>query len=110
MSRTLQWAHNEDHTVAASGDVDLELYGPVDLVNLTIAKVSGGNVTALSIARSLNGGTTYGPARTVTLGAALSSAGDAVDVDLADESPTHVRLTFTVSASTVVRITGRALS
>lgn len=106
----LQWSHAENHTVAASGNVDLELYGPLDLLCLTIAKVSGGNVTALTLARSLDGGLTYGPARTVTLGAALASAGDAVDADFVDECPTHVRLGFTVSASTVVKITGRAVS
>lgn len=105
----LQWSYSNNHTVAVSGDVTLTIDRPIELLNLTVAKVSGGNVTALTIKRSFDG-TNYGPARTVTLAAALSTAGDAVDIDLVDESPTHVTLTFTVSASTVVKITGRALS
>lgn len=107
---TLQWSYSATPTVAVTGDVTITIDRPVHLTCLTLAKVSGGNVTALTVARSLDGGTSYGPARTVTLAAALTAANDAVDVDLVDECPTHVKFGVTVSASTVVRITGRAFS
>lgn len=103
----IEWRHDEQHTIAASGDEDIAIDRDVNCLNFTLSKVSGGNVTALTIARSLDGGATWGPARTVTLAAALSTAGDAVDVDLADEMPGKVRFGFTVSASTVVKIVGR---
>lgn len=102
----IEWKHDAEHTVAASGDEDIAIDRDVNCLNFTLSKVSGGNVTALTIARSLDGAT-WGPARTVTLAAALSTAGDSVDVDLTDEMPSKVRLSLTVSASTVVRIVGR---
>lgn len=98
-----------NHTVANGGTVVVAVNDPIRTYNSTVAKVSGGNVTALTVARSLDGGTTYGPERTVTLAASLSSAGDAVDADLVDECPTHVRYTFTLSASTVVKIVARGV-
>jgi hypothetical protein len=101
-----EWRYNEAPTVATSGNVDVAIDRDVDLLNFTIAKVSGGNVTALTVARSLDG-SNFGPARTVTLPASLTSAGDAVDVDLSDEMLVTVRFGLTVSASTVVRIVGR---
>lgn len=103
----IEWKHDAEHTVAASGDEDIAIDRDVNLLNFTLSKVSGGNVTALTIARSLDGGATWGPTRTVTLAAALSSAGDSVDVDLTDEMPSKVRFGFTVSASTVVKIVGK---
>lgn len=101
-----EWNHNKQHTIASSGDEDVTIDRDVNCLNFTLSKVSGGNVTALTVKRSLDGAT-WGAARTVTLGAALSSAGDAVDVDLADEMPSKVRFGFTVSASTVVKIVGK---
>lgn len=109
MSRTLQWAYNDEHTVASSGNVDVTIDGPVDLTCFQLSKVSGGNVTAVSVKRSLDGGETWGAARTVTLPASLSSAGDAVDVDFVDEAITAVRFSLTVSASTDIKIVARGL-
>ena len=109
VSGVLQWTGDADHDLASTGDIILALERPVDLSCFTVSKTSGGNITALTVARSLNGGVSYGPARTVTLAAALSSVGDAVDVDLVDECPTHVKFRVTVSAETVVHIAGRAL-
>jgi len=108
--RALQWAYSSNHLVASSGNVDVALDGsPISLTSLQLSKVSGGNVTALAVKRSLDGGTTWGAARNVTLPAALSTAGDAVDIDLVDEAITNVRFVLTVSASTTVKIVGRGL-
>lgn len=109
MSRILVWSTKGNHTIAASGDLDIEVEGNPTLTSLTLAKVSGGNVTAINVRRSLDGGTTWGPARAVTSGLPLAAADDAVDVDLIDELVTNVRFELTVSASTVVRVTGRAM-
>lgn len=106
---TAVFFEKDNHTVADGGTVVVPVNNPVRTYNSTVAKVSGGNVTGLTIARSLDGGTTYGPERTVTLAAALSSAGDAVDADLPDECPTHVRYTFALSASTVVKVVARGV-
>lgn len=105
---SLLWSHKNDHTVAASGNVDLEVQGNPTVASFSLSKVSGGNVTGLNVRRSLDGGTTWGPARAVSSGLPLSAAEDAVDVDLIDELVTAVRFELTVSASTVVRIIGRA--
>jgi hypothetical protein len=102
----IEWRFGDDETIAATGDYDVTIDREVNVLNFTLAKVSGGNVTALTVARSLDGAN-FGPARTVTLDAALSSAGDAVDVDLVDEMPMKVRFGVTLSASTVVRVVGR---
>lgn len=106
---SIEYFSKNDHTVANGGTVVVEVNRPIRFYNSTLAKVSGGNVTAITMARSLDGGTTYGPERTVTLAAALSTAGDAVDADLVDECPTHVRYTFSLSASTVVKIVARGV-
>lgn len=109
MSRVLVWSTKGNHTVATSGNLDLEVEGNPTLTSLTLAKVSGGNVTGINVRRSLDGGATWGPARAVTTGLPLAAADDAVDVDLIDELVTAVRFELTVSASTVVRVTGRAM-
>ena len=104
-----EWSHDSTPTIASSGNTDVTVDRDVRSVCFTLAKVSGGNVTALTVARSLDGAT-WGRARTVTLSSALSSAGDSVDVDLIDEPCRAVRFGITVSASTVVHLVGRGVS
>jgi hypothetical protein len=105
----VEWSYEDSTTIASSGNTTLTIDRDVRSVCFTLAKVSGGNVTALTIARSIDGAT-WGPARTVTLSASLTSAGDSVDVDLIDEPCRAVRFGLTVSASTVVKILGRGVS
>ena len=105
---TLVWGDNANHTVAASGDLDFAVEGNPDLTCFTFAKVSGGNLTGITVRRSLDGGTTWGGVRTIASGLPLSTAGDAIDIDLEDELVTNVRFGLVVSASTVLHITGRA--
>jgi len=105
----VEWSYDDSPTIASTGNTTLTIDRDVRSVCFTLAKVSGGNVTALTIARSLDGAT-WGPARTVTLSASLTSAGDSVDVDLIDEPCRAVRFGITVSASTVVKILGRGVS
>lgn len=104
-----EWSHDSSPTIASSGDTDIAIDRDVRSICFTLAKVSGGNVTALTVARSLDG-SVWGPARTVTLSSALSTAGDSVDFDLVDEPCRAVRLGITVSASTVVHIVARGVS
>lgn len=103
----LKWASNRDHTLE-TGNLDFAVEGNPTSVCFTLAKVSGGNLTAINVRRSLDGGTTWGAARAVASGLPLSSAGDAIDVDLVDELVTAVRFELTFSAETVLHITGRA--
>jgi hypothetical protein len=105
----VEWSYDDSPTIASSGNTTITIDRDVRSACFTLAKVSGGNVTALTIARSLDGAT-WGPARTVTLSASLTSAGDSVDVDLIDEPCRTVRFGITVSASTVVHILGRGVS
>lgn len=71
----------------------------------TLKNVSGGDITALSVARSLDG-TTYGPERAVTDGIPLA-AGDTLDVDLIDEPAIAWRFTITAASAGVASLTAR---
>ena len=104
----LVWSQNALTTVAASGNVDVTVEGNPDVTSFTLVKVSGGNLTAVTVQRSLDNGTTWGAPRAVASGLPLATAGDALDVDFVDELVTAVRFQCTVSASMVLRIQGRA--
>mgnify|MGYP003439712398 CR=1 FL=1 len=71
----------------------------------TLANVSGGNVTALTVARTLDG-TTYGPERSITSGIPLA-AGASLDVDFIDEPALAYRFTITAASAGAVSLTSR---
>lgn len=71
----------------------------------TLKNVSGGDITALSVARSLDG-TTYGPERAVTSGIPLA-AGSSLDVDFVDEPAVSYRFTVTAASAGVASLVSR---
>tara|TARA_R110000868_G_scaffold116362_2_gene309906 strand:- start:388 stop:717 length:330 start_codon:yes stop_codon:yes gene_type:complete len=71
----------------------------------TLTNVSGGNITALTVARSLDG-TTYGPERSVTTGIPLA-AGATLDVDVIDEPAVAYRFTITAASAGVASLISR---
>ena len=73
----------------------------------TLVNVSGGNVTAISVARTLDG-TTYGAERSITSGLPLA-AGAALDVDIIDEPAIAYRFTITAASAGSVSLTSRGV-
>lgn len=71
----------------------------------TLANVSGGSITALSVARTLDG-VTYGPERSITTGIPLA-AGSTLDVDITDEPAIAYRFTITAASAGVASLTSR---
>lgn len=71
----------------------------------TLKNVSGGNVTAITVARSLDG-TTYGPERSVTTGVPLA-AGASLDIDFVDEPAILYRFTVTAASAGVASLISR---
>jgi hypothetical protein len=109
MTTTLEWAYDAQHTLTSpSGVVTLEIRRVVRTINLTVAVVSG-DVSDITLQRSLNNGVTYGPVRPVVIASPPLASGGAIDIDLIDESPTHIRLKFGVGADTELRIVGRGV-
>jgi len=71
----------------------------------TLTNISGGDITALTVARSLDG-TTYGPERSITTGLPLA-AGASLDVDLIDEPAILYRFTSTAASAGVASLVSR---
>jgi hypothetical protein len=71
----------------------------------TLKNVSGGTITAITVARSLDG-TTYGPERSVTTGVPLA-AGASLDIDFIDEPAILYRFTVTAVSAGVASLISR---
>jgi hypothetical protein len=104
----LVWALNELHENVSSGNIDIPVEGNASLTSLQLTKEGGGNLTAVTVRRSLDSGATWGAERAITSGLPLSSDGDSLDIDFIDELVTAVRFTITTSAAMDLRIIGRA--
>lgn len=104
----LVWACNVLHEDVTSGDVDVTVDGNPSLSSFQLTKEGGGNLTAVTVRRSLDNGETWGAERAITSGLPLSSAGDSLDIDFVDELVTAVRFTITTSAAMDLRVIGRA--
>lgn len=74
----------------------------------TLTNVSGGNITALTVARCLDG-ITYGPERSVTTGIPLA-AGSSLDIDILDEPAIAYRFTITAASAGVASLVLRGVS
>jgi len=73
----------------------------------TLACVSGGNITALSVARTLDG-VTFGPARPITTGLPLA-AGQSLDIDILDEPSIAYRFRITAASAGTATLTSRGV-
>ena len=71
----------------------------------TLTNVSGGDITAITVARCLDG-TTYGPERRVTTGVPLA-AGASLDIDFIDEPAISYRFTVTAASAGVASLVSR---
>lgn len=74
----------------------------------TLANVSGGDITAMTVARSLDG-TTYGPEVAVSSGLPLA-AGSSLDYDWIDEPAIAYRYTITAASAGVASLVVRGVT
>lgn len=74
----------------------------------TLTNVSGGSITALTVARCLDG-TTYGPERSIATGVPLA-AGSSLDIDFIDEPAISYRFTVTAASAGVASLVSRGAS
>lgn len=73
----------------------------------TLVCVTGGDITAVTIARTLDG-VTYGPERAITTGLPLV-AGAALDIDILDEPAIAYRFKITAASAGTATLTSRGV-
>ncbi len=94
-------------TSASPGTITIRPDRTVMSLLSTLKNDSGGNVTAVTVARTLDG-VIYGPERSVTTGIPLA-AGSTLDVDLIDEPAIAYRFTITAASAGAVTLTSRGV-